>query len=117
MALEDECKQLMYYRDKIKELKKGEEEVKSRIIAYLKNHNQEGVIFKHKDKNVTLMVESTSLKKNVSKKEKEKKVQNILANAGVQDIDLATKEIINGLKQVSLTDKPYKDKLKLKTNK
>jgi uncharacterized SAM-dependent methyltransferase len=115
MALEDECKQLMYYRDKIKEYKKGEEETRNRIISYLKNHNQDGVIFKHNNKHVTLMVESTSMKKNISKKEKEKKVQNILSNAGVKNVDFTTMEIINGLSQVALTDKPNKDKLKLKT--
>lgn len=115
MTLEDECKQLMYFRDKIKEYKKGEENTKKRIISYLKNHNQEGVIFKHNNKNVTLMVESTSIKKNISKKEKEKKVQNILTNAGVKNVDLATQEIINGLRQVSLSGKPNMDKLKLKT--
>lgn len=117
MTLEDECKQLMYYRDKIKEYKKGEEDTKNRIITYLKNHNQDGVIFKHNNKHVTLLVEATSIKKNVSKKEKEKKVQNILVNAGVKNVDLATQEIINGLRQVALTDKPSKDKLKLKTKK
>jgi hypothetical protein len=115
MTLEDECKQLMYYRDKIKEYKKGEEDTKTRIISYLKNHNQDGVIFKHNNKHVTLMVESTSMKKNISKKEKEKKVQNILSNAGVKNVDSTTVEIINGLRQVTLTDKPNKDKLKLKT--
>ena len=117
MTLEDECKQLMYYRDKIKEYKKGEEETKNRIISYLKNHSQDGVIFKHNNKHVTLMVESTSMKKNISKKEKEKKVQNILSNAGVKNVDSTTVEIINGLRQVVLTDKPNKDKLKLKTAK
>ena len=117
MTLEDECKQLMYLRDKIKEYKKGEEEAKRRIISYLKNHNQDGVIFKHNNKHITLMVESTNIKKNVSKKEKEKKVQSILSNAGVKNVDLATQEIINGLKQVTITDKPSKDKLKLKTKK
>jgi hypothetical protein len=117
MTLEDECKQMMYYRDKIKEYKKGEEEAKTRIITYLKNHNQAGVVFKHKDKHITLMVESTNVKKNVSKKEKEKKVQFILTNAGVKNVDVATQEIINGLRQVSLTDKPTKDKLKLKMTK
>lgn len=117
MALEDECKQLMYFRDKIKEYKKGEEEAKSRIISYLKNHNQDGVIFKHNNKHVTLMVETTNMKKNVSKKEKEKKVQTILSNAGVKNVDIATQEIINGLRQVIISDKPTKDKLKLKTTK
>ena len=117
MTLEDECKKLMYYRDKIKEYKKGEEDTKNHIITYLKNHNQAGVIFKHNNKHVTLLVEATSIKKNVSKKEKEKKVQNILVNAGVKNVDLATQEIINGLRQVALTDKPSKDKLKLKTTK
>lgn len=115
MTLEDECKQLMYYRDKIKECKKGEEEAKARIISYLKNHNQDGVIFKHNNKHITLMVESMSVKKNISKKEKEKKVQTILSNAGVKNVDLTTVEIINGLKQVTLTDKPNRDKIKLKT--
>lgn len=117
MTLEDECKQLMYYRDKIKEYKRGEDETKKRIISYLKNHNQEGLIFKHNNRNITLMVESTSIKKNISKKEREKKVQNILSNAGVKNVDTATQEIINGLKQVSLTDKPNKDVLKFKTKK
>lgn len=114
MTLEDECKQLMYYRDKIKECKKGEEETKKRIIAYLKNHNQDGVIFKHNNKHVTLMVESTYLKKNISQKEKEKKVQSILSGIGITNVDSTTKEIIDGLKQVSLTEKPNQDKLKLK---
>jgi hypothetical protein len=117
MTLEDECQQLMYYRDKIKEYKKGEEDTKIRIISYLKNHNQAGVIFKHNNKHVTLMVESTSIKKNISKKEKEKKVQNILVQAGVQDVDSTTNKIINGLQQLSLTDKPNKDRLKLKASK
>lgn len=117
MTLEDECKQLMYCRDKIKEYKKAEEEAKSRIINYLKNHNQEGVVFKHNNKHVTLLVESTSVKKNISRKDKEKKVQNVLINAGVKNVDVATQEIINGLRQISLTDKPNKDKLKLKTTK
>ncbi|ADO00373.1 hypothetical protein WIV_gp030 [Wiseana iridescent virus] len=115
MTLEDECKQLMYYRDKIKEYKRGEDETKSKIISYLKNHNQEGVIFKHNGKHITLMVESTSIKKNITRKEKEKKVSSVLKNAGVTNIEGATQEIINGLRQVSLTDKPNKDKLKLKT--
>ena len=53
----------------------------------------------------------------MSKKEKEKKVQDILFNAGVTNVEGATQEIINGLKQVALTDKPVKDKLKLKTTK
>jgi hypothetical protein len=115
MTLEDKCKQLMYYRDKIKECKKGEEDTKKSIIAYLKNHNQDGVIFKHNNKNITLMVESTStIKKNISKKEKEKKVQDILSNAGVKNIDTATQEIINGLRQLSVTNNKPKDKLKLK---
>ena len=117
MTLEDECKQLMYCRDKIKEYKKGELEAKRRIITYLKNHNQAGVVFKHNNKHVTLLVESTCLKKNISKKEKEQKVQDILTNVGVKDVDMATKEIINGLKQVALTDKPTTDKLKLKMTK
>jgi hypothetical protein len=115
MTLEDECKKLMYYRDKIKEFKKGEEDTKTRIISFLKNHNQEGVIFKHNNKHVTLMVESTSMKKNISKKEKERKLQNILSNAGVKNVDSTATEIINGLKQVTLSDKPNKDKLKFKT--
>ena len=117
MALEDECKQLMYYRDKIKEYKQKEEEVKTRIIKYLKNHNQEGVVFKHNDKRITLMVNSVNVKKNISKKEKEKKVHNILENAGVKNVDLTTLEIINGMQQVSLMDRPTKDKLKFKTAK
>ena len=117
MTLEDECQQLMYYRDKLKEYKKGEKEAKSRIITYLKNHNQHGVIFKHNSKQITLMVESASVKKKVTKKEKEQKVQTILYNAGVKDINTTTQEIINGLQQVSLTDKSNKDKLKLKTSK
>ncbi|CCV01935.1 hypothetical protein IIV22A_091R [Invertebrate iridescent virus 22] len=117
MTLEDECKQLMYYRDKVKEFKKMEEEARKKIILYLKNHNQEGVIFKHNNKHITLMVESTTAKKNITPKEKEKKVHSILANAGVKNIDLATQEIINGLKQVSITNKPNRDKLKLKTTK
>jgi len=117
MTLEDECQQLMYYKNKIKEYKKGEEETKSRIVSYLKNHNQDGVIFKYNNKHVTLMVESTVQKKNVSKKEREKKVQNILYNVGLKDVDNLTQEIINGLKQVSLTDKPHRDKLKLKSTK
>lgn len=117
MALEDECKQLMYYREKIKECKRAEEETKARIIAYLKNHNQDGVIFKHNNKHITLMVETTNAKRNITRKEKEKKVQFILSNIGVQNVDSATQEIINGLQQVSLTDKPKKDKLKLKTKK
>lgn len=116
MTLEDECKQLMYYRDKIKEYKQREEEIKKHIIAYLKNHNQDGVIFKHNDVRVTLMVDSIKLKKNISKKEKEKKVSDILENAGVKNIDITTQEIINGMQQVSLTDKP-KDRLKFKTSK
>jgi len=69
MTLEDECKQLMYYRDKIKEYKQKEEEVKTHIIKYLKNHNQDGVILKHNDNRVTLMVNSVNVKKNISKKE------------------------------------------------
>lgn len=117
MTLEDECKQLMYYRDKIKEYKLHEQEIKTRIVNYLKNHDQEGVVFKHNNKHITLMVEPTILKKNMSKKEKEKKVQDILFNAGVTNVEGATQEIINGLKQVALTDKPAKDKLKLKTTK
>lgn len=115
--LEDECKQLMYFRDKIKQYKKGEEDTRNRIIAYLKNHNQDGVIFKHNNKHITLMVEPTNIKKNVSQKEKEKKVQSILKNIGVENPSTATQEIINGLRQVSLTDKPVKDKLKLKITK
>lgn len=117
MTLEEECKQLVYYRDKIKEFKKKENETKKNIILYLKNHNQEGVIFKHNNKHVTLMVESTAVKKNIPPKEKEKKVQSILINAGVKNVDLTTQEIINGLKQVSCVAKPNKDKLKVKTAK
>jgi hypothetical protein len=117
MTLEDECKQLMYCRDQIKEYRKGEEEVRKRIISYLKNHGQEGVRFKHNNKQITLMVESTIAKKNISKKEKEKKVQQILNGVGVKNADLTTQEIINGLRQVSLIDKPNKDKLKLKMTK
>jgi hypothetical protein len=113
MALEDECKQLMYYRDKIKEYKKEEVESKSRIISYLKNHNQAGVVFKHNNKRVTLMVEATCARKNISLKEKERKVQDVLVNVGVKDVDIATRDIIEGLRQV-YTDKPTKDKLKLK---
>ena len=109
MTLEDECKQLMYYRDKIKEYKLHEQEIKTRIVNYLKNHDQEGVVFKHNNKHITLMVEPTILKKNMSKKEKEKKVQDILFNAGVTNVEGATQEIINGLKQIALTDKPVKD--------
>lgn len=117
MTLEDECKQLMYCRDQIKEYKKGEEEARKRIISYLKNHGQEGVRFKHNNKQITVLIESTSVKKNISKKEKEKKVQQILNGVGVKNVDLTTQEIINGLRQVSLTDKPNKDKLKLKMTK
>jgi hypothetical protein len=117
MTLEDECKRLMYYRDKIKEYRKGEEETKARIISYLKNHNQDGVIFKHNNKNITLMVESVSARKIISRKEKEKKVQNILSNAGIKNVDTTTMEIINGLQQATIADKPTKDKLKLKTAK
>lgn len=116
MTLEDDCKQLMYYKDKIKEYKKEEESVKNRIILYLKNHDQEGVKFKHNNKSITLMVESTCLKKNISRKEKEKNVQEILLNAGVKNIDVATQEIIKGISQVTL-NKPNKDKLKLKSTK
>lgn len=116
MTLEEECTQLMYYRDKIKDYKKHENETRKRIISYLKNHNQAGVIFKHRNKNITLMVETTNIKKNISKKEKEKKVQSILANVGVKNIDSATQEIINGLQQVSLTNKPSRDILKLKVS-
>lgn len=117
MTLEDECKQLMFYRDKIKEYRRAEQDTRDRIIEYLKNHNQDGVIFKHNNKHITLMVEVANLKKNISKKEKEKKVQKILMDAGLKNVDLATKEIINGLSQVTLTDHPPKNKLKLKTTK
>jgi len=117
MTLEDECKRLMYYRDQTKELKKAEETTRNRIISYLKNHNQDGVIFKHNYKHITLMVEETNIKKNISKKEKEKKVQKILESAGVKNIDTATKEIINGISQVTLTGRPVRNKLKLKTTK
>jgi len=115
MTLEDECKQLMYYRDKIKEYKRFEEEIRNRIISYLKNHEQDGVIFKHNNKHITLMVHSTNIKRNISQKEKEKKLQSILLNAGVSNVDSATQEIISGLKQISLSDKPKRDKLKLIT--
>ena len=117
MTLEDEVKQLMYYKDKIKEYKKVEKSTTNSIIQYLKNHNQDGVIFKHNGKHVTLMVETTNSRRNVTTKEKEKKVQDVLYNAGVKNIDVTTQEIINGLRQVTLSDKPSKDKLKLKTNK
>ena len=117
MTLEDECKQLMYYRDKIKEYKKYEEEVRYRIISYLKNHNQDGVIFKHNQKHITLMVEEKPIKKNISKIEKEKKVKSILSNAGVQNIDAATQEIINGINQVTISNNITKGRLKVKINK
>jgi hypothetical protein len=112
MTFEDECKQLMQCKEKIKEYKKREEQIKNSIMSYLKNHNQDGVIFKYNNKNVTIMVESIHVKKNVSKKEREKKVQNILVNAGVKDIDSTTQEIINGLRQASVTDKSTKSRLK-----
>jgi hypothetical protein len=117
MTLEDECNRLMYYIDQIKELKKAEETTRKHIISYLRNHKQDGVIFKHNNKHITLMVEETNIKKNISKKEKEKKVQKILENAGVKNIDAATKEIINGISQVTLTSHPTRNKLKLKTTK
>lgn len=117
MTLEDECKQLMYYKQKIKEYKQKEEDIKTHIIRYLKNHHQDGVIFKHNDKRITLMVNSVKTKKNISKKEKEKKVHDILQNAGVQNVDVTTQEIIDGIQQVSLSDQPFKDKLRFKTNK
>lgn len=117
MTLEDECKRLMFYREKIKEFKKGENEAKNAIILYLKNHNQGGVIFKHNNKQITLLVESTTTKKNISKKEKEKMVQKVLVNAGVQNVDITTQEIINSLQQPLNLDRPSMDKLKFKTTK
>jgi hypothetical protein len=117
MTLEDECKQLMYFRDKIKEYKKAEQEIRNSIISYLKNHNQEGVIFKHNQRNITLTVKSTTPKKNISRKERECKVKDILSNAGVQNIDITTQEIIDGLRQVIISDKLSQDKLKFKSTK
>lgn len=117
MTLEDECKQLMYFRDKIKEYKKAEQEIKNSIISYLKNHNQEGVIFKHNQRNITLMVKPTVPKKNISQKEKEYKLKDILSNAGVENVEVTTQEIINGLRQVTISEKPVKDKLKFKSTK
>lgn len=115
MTLEDECKQLMYYRDKIKEYKKAEQEIKNGIISYLKNHNQEGVIFKYNQKNITLMVKSTP-KRNISQKDREHKVKNILSNAGVQNIETTTQEIISGLRHITISG-DFQDKLTFKTNK
>lgn len=117
MALEDEVKQLMYYRDKIKEYKRAEEMTRSKIIQYLKNHGQDGVIFKHNNKHVTLMVETTNLKKGVSLKEREKTVQGILFNAGIKNVDTTTQEIIQGLKTLAIVEDKSKDKLKVKTAK
>jgi hypothetical protein len=116
MTLEDECKHLIFIKEKLKEYRKAESETISNIITYLKNHNHEGVTFKHGKKKYTLMVEATKVRKTTTKKEREKKVQNILINAGVQNVDMATKEIINGLNQVTLTDQS-KNKLKLKVTK
>ncbi|AHL67542.1 hypothetical protein DH26_gp047 [Chloriridovirus anopheles1] len=117
MTLEDEVKQLMYYRDKIKEYKHVEEMTRNKIIEYLKNHGQDGVIFKHKNRHITLMVETTQLKKGVTLKEREKKVHNILYNAGITDVDNTAHEIIQSLKSLSIVEDKSKDKLKVKTTK
>ena len=117
MTLEDEVKQLMFCRDKIKEFKKEEKAITNKIIEYLKNHNQDGVIFKHNNKSVTLMVESTNIRKCVSLKEKQKKVEDILYNSGITDVDSTTKEIIEGIKSLTVTSEIPRDKLKVKMKK
>lgn len=117
MTLLDECKQLMYYRSKIKDLKIMEEETKTKIISYLKNHNQGGVIFKYNGKQVTLMVEPTTPKRSISQKERVKRVHDVLVDAGVSNIESTTQKIINGLKQVTLKDKPSKEKIRFKVSK
>jgi hypothetical protein len=115
MSLEDDCKHLMYCRSKIKEYRRSEQGARLRIVEYLKNHNQEGVVFKHNNKKVTLMVDSKPLKKSMSKREKEKNINDVLTKVGtVQNIHETTQKIISGLQQISLTNKPPVDKLKLK---
>lgn len=117
MSLQDKVKQLMYYRDKIKEYKILEDKSRLEIIEFLKNHNQDGVIFKHNKKNVTLMVESSNLKKSVSQKEKQRKVQSILHNAGIRDVDNTMAAILESMKSLTVVDNVSKDKLKVKMTK
>ncbi|ABF82132.1 hypothetical protein MIV102R [Invertebrate iridescent virus 3] len=118
MTLEDECKQLMVCRDEIKKLKLKEKEAKNRILTYLKNHNQYGVIFKHNKKQISITVETTPVKKNPSLKEKQTKIQDILSGVGVANPDATTQEIIDGLKTTTITDTSnQKDVLKLKMGK
>lgn len=107
----------MYYRDKIKEYKLLEDNSRLEIIEFLKNHNQDGVIFKHNKKHVTLMVESSNVKKSVSQKEKHRKVQSILHNAGISDVDNTTAAILESMKSLAVVDHACKDKLKVKITK
>jgi hypothetical protein len=115
MTLKDEIEQLMFFRDKIKEYRRLEEESKTRIVQYLKNHNQEGVIFKHNNRQVSLMVKSTTPRKNVAYKEKEQKVVSILTNAGLHNAEVATQDILKGLKEMTLANKPSRDRIAFKT--
>ena len=117
MTLDEECQNLMHCKTKIREYKQKETEIKNRIIEYLKNHNQEGVIFKHNNKKITLMVNSIYVKKNIGKKEKMQQVQRILQLAGAKNVEVVTHEILDGIQQLRLTDKPSKDVLKFKYNK
>lgn len=112
MGLEDDCKHLMYCREKITDYRKMETEARLRIVEYLSNHGQEGVVFTHKNKKVTLMVDSKHPKKPISAKEKEKKIHDILAEIGtIPNVYDTTQQIIKGMSRVSLVDKPSKLKL------
>lgn len=113
MTLEDECRKLMFLRDKIKELKKIEESTKNNIIEYLNNHGQSGIIFKHNKKPVTIMVESTMVKKHIDKKEREKNLQNLLKEQGLKDFEAVSREIFQKLKWSTPTKK-IKENLKIK---
>jgi hypothetical protein len=107
----------MYVRDKLKEYRRMEADTRQRIVEYLKNHDQEGVVFRHKNKQVTLMVKSTTSKKRISLKEKEERLHKILRDVGVSNVNETTNDIINGMKQVVLEDAPNVEKLNLKIKK
>jgi hypothetical protein len=111
MSIEDEVKYFMYCREQIKDFKRQETLLKNNILQYLKNHKQEGVSFKYREKKVTLTIYSSNVRKNIPMKEKEKKVESILSQPNL-NVHIATREIIESVKNLSLVDK--KDKLKIK---
>lgn len=121
MTLEDQVKHLMNCRDQIKELKKQEDLVRTNIIAWLKNHNQDGVVFKHDNKRVTLMVSSAPSRKYASAKEKEQRVGDILtcfsSHESSRDVNATTREILEGLKNMRLNGHVIRDTLKIRLQK